>query len=227
MAYDLVIRGGTVLDGSGAPRVRADVGISGGKVVAIGALTERGAQEIDADGLFVAPGFIDGHAHFDAQIFWDSLGNCSSLHGVTTTIMGNCGFTIAPTPAASKDLAIRSIERAEDIARDDMLVGVPWTWRTYADYLEAVDRLPKGINFAGYVGHSALRCFVMGERAYTDQATPEEIAAMRAEVEAAVRAGAIGFSTLADQSTSDGRRWTGRELRRQLGGGRGSGGRAR
>jgi N-acyl-D-amino-acid deacylase len=195
MAYDLVIRGGTVVDGSGAPRLRADVGISDGRVVAIGSLAERGTQEIDAVGLFVAPGFIDGHAHFDAQIFWDSLGNCSSLHGVTTTIMGNCGFTIAPTPATSKDLAIRSIERAEDIARDDMLVGVPWTWRTYADYLEAVDALPKGINFAGYVGHSALRCFVMGERAYTDQATPEEIAAMRAEVEAALRAGAIGFST--------------------------------
>jgi N-acyl-D-aspartate/D-glutamate deacylase len=195
MAYDLVIRGGTVLDGSGAPRVRADVGISGGTVVTIGAIEERGAQEIDADGLFVAPGFIDGHAHFDAQIFWDSLGNCASLHGVTTTIMGNCGFTIAPTPAATKDLAIRSIERAEDISRDDMLVGVPWTWSTYADYLDAVEQLPKGINFAGYVGHSALRCFVMGERAYTDQATPDEIAAMRAEVEAAVRAGAIGFST--------------------------------
>jgi N-acyl-D-amino-acid deacylase len=195
MAYDLVIRGGTVLDGSGAPRVRADVGISGGTVVTIGSIEERGAQEIDADGLFVAPGFIDGHAHFDAQIFWDSLGNCSSLHGVTTTIMGNCGFTIAPTPAATKDLAIRSIERAEDISREDMLVGVPWTWSTYADYLDAVEQLPKGINFAGYVGHSALRCFVMGERAYTDQATPDEIAAMRAEVEAAVRAGAIGFST--------------------------------
>jgi N-acyl-D-amino-acid deacylase len=195
MAYDLVIRGGTVIDGSGDPRRQADVGISGGRVVTIGPIPESGEEEIDATGLFVAPGFIDGHAHFDAQIFWDSLGNCSSLHGVTTTIMGNCGFTIAPTPASSKDLAIRSIERAEDISRQDMLVGVPWTWRTYSDYLDAVDNLPKGINFAGYVGHSALRCFVMGERAYTDEATPEEIAAMRAEVEAALRAGAIGFST--------------------------------
>jgi N-acyl-D-amino-acid deacylase len=195
MAYDLVIRGGTVIDGSGDPRRQADVGISAGRVAAIGPISEKGAEEIDATGLFVAPGFIDGHAHFDAQIFWDSLGNCSSLHGVTTTIMGNCGFTIAPTPASSKDLAIRSIERAEDISRQDMLVGVPWTWHTYADYLDAVDSLPKGINFAGYVGHSALRCFVMGERAYTDQATSEEIDAMRAEVEAAMRAGAIGFST--------------------------------
>jgi N-acyl-D-amino-acid deacylase len=195
VTYDLVIRGGTVLDGSGAPRVRADVGIADGRIVTIGRVDEKGAAEIDAGGLFVSPGFVDGHAHFDAQIFWDSLGNSASLHGVTTTVMGNCGFTLAPTPAARKDLAMRSIERAEDISRRDMLVGVPWTWRTYADYLDAVDDLPKGINFAGYIGHSALRCFVMGERAYTDQATPGELAAMRTEVEAAMRAGAIGFST--------------------------------
>jgi N-acyl-D-aspartate/D-glutamate deacylase len=195
MAYDLVIRGGTVIDGSGTARAVADVGMSGGRLATIGRVAERGDEEIDATGLFVAPGFIDGHAHFDAQVFWDPLGNCASLHGVTTTVMGNCGFTIAPTSADDKDLAIRSIERAEDISRQDMLVGVPWTWRTYADYLNAVDALPKGINFAGYVGHSALRCFVMGERAYTELATPEDIAAMRAEVEAALGAGAIGFST--------------------------------
>ena len=195
MAYDLVIRGGTVIDGSGAPRAGADVGISGGRLATIGRIDEIGEAEIDATGLFVVPGFIDGHAHFDAQIFWDPLGNCASLHGVTTTIMGNCGFSIAPTPAADKVLAIRSIERAEDISRQDMLVGVPWTWRTYADYLDAVDALEKGINFAGYIGHSALRCFVMGERAYTEQATSADIAAMRHEIEAALRAGAIGFST--------------------------------
>jgi N-acyl-D-amino-acid deacylase len=195
MRHELVIRGGTVIDGSGGPRLVADVGIDGGRLTTIGPIAERGDREIDAAGHFVAPGFIDGHAHFDAQIFWDALGNSSSLHGVTTTIMGNCGFTLAPTAAERKDLAIRSIERAEDIARDDMLVGVPWTWRTYPEYLDAVDGLAKGINFGGYVGHSALRCFVMGERAYTDQAGPEEIEAMRAEVEAALRAGALGFST--------------------------------
>ena len=195
MGHELVIRGGTVIDGSGGPRLVADVGIDGGRRHHRRAYYRTGDREIDAVGLFVAPGFIDGHAHFDAQIFWDALGNSSSLHGVTTTIMGNCGFTLAPTPADRKDLAIRSIERAEDIARDDMLVGVPWTWRTYPEYLDAVDGLAKGINFGGYVGHSALRCFVMGERAYTDQASPEEIEAMRAEVEAALRAGALGFST--------------------------------
>jgi N-acyl-D-aspartate/D-glutamate deacylase len=195
MAYELVIRGGTVVDGSEAPRRVADVAVQGGQVAAIGRVDERGAREVQADGLFVTPGFIDGHAHFDAQVFWDPCANSSSLHGVTTTIMGNCGFTLAPSPAESMDLAIRSIERAEDIARRDMEVGVPWTWRTYADYLDAVDALPKGINFAGYVGHSALRSFVMGERAYTDRATDDELAAMRAEVAAALAAGAIGFST--------------------------------
>jgi N-acyl-D-amino-acid deacylase len=205
LTYELVIRGGTVIDGSGGERFRSDIGVSAGRVATIGAIAERGEEEIDASGLFVTPGFIDGHTHFDAQVFWDPLGNCASLHGVTTSVMGNCGFTLAPTPAATKDLAIRSIERAEDISRQDMLTGVPWTWNSYADYLEAVDGLRKGINYAGYVGHSALRDFVMGNRAFTDEATDDDIEAMRAEIEAAIRAGAIGFSSsqLAQHRTID------------------------
>jgi N-acyl-D-amino-acid deacylase len=205
LAYELVIRGGTVIDGSGGERFRADVAIADGRVATIGPVQERGGEEIEASGLFVTPGFIDGHTHFDAQVFWDPLGNCASLHGVTTCVMGNCGFTLAPTPAESQDLAIRSIERAEDISRQDMQTGVPWTWNTYADYLDAVDALPKGINFAGYIGHSALRDFVMGERAFTDKATDNEIATMRSEIKAALRAGAIGFSTsqLAQHRTAD------------------------
>src|SRR6516165_5953667 len=195
LMYDLVIRGGTVVDGTGSPRFRADVAVAAGRVATVGAVPERGQEEIDASGLLVTPGFIDGHTHFDAQIFWDPLGNCASLHGVTTCVMGNCGFTLAPTPAATQDLAMRSIERAEDISRQDMLTGVPWTWNTYADYLDAVDALPKGINYAGYIGHSALRDFVMGERAFTETATVEDMTAMRAEVADALRAGAIGFST--------------------------------
>ena len=178
MTYELVIRGGTVIDGSGSERFRADVAVVDGRVMTIGAVPERGEEEIDASGMFVTPGFIDGHTHFDAQIFWDPLGNCASLHGVTTCVMGNCGFTLAPTPAATQDLAMRSIERAEDISRQDMLTGVPWTWNTYADYLDAVDALPKGINYAGYIGHSALRDFVMGERAFTDKATDDDIETM-------------------------------------------------
>jgi N-acyl-D-amino-acid deacylase len=195
LTYDLVIRGGTVIDGSGGERFHGDIGVSNGRVATIGAIREHGEEEIDASELFVSPGFIDGHTHFDAQVFWDPLGNCACLHGVTTSVMGNCGFTLAPTPAATKDLAIRSIERAEDIARQDMLTGVPWTWNSYADYLDAVDAIPKGINYAGYVGHSALRGFVMGDRAFTDEATDDDIAAMKAEIEGAIRAGAIGFST--------------------------------
>lgn len=195
MNYDLVIRGGTVIDGSGGDRFRADVGVANGQVATVGEIRDRGEEEIDASGLFVTPGFIDGHTHFDAQIFWDPLGNCTSLHGVTTSVMGNCGFTLAPTPSATKDLAIRSVERAEDISRHDMAIGVPWTWTTYADYLNAIDAIPKGINFAGYIGHSALRAFVMGERAFTDAADSDDMAEMRAEIESALRAGAIGFST--------------------------------
>ncbi|MBO0730260.1 MAG: amidohydrolase family protein [Acidimicrobiaceae bacterium] len=195
MAYDLVIRGGTVIDGSGADRKRADIAVMGGQIAEIGAVRDGGVRELDASGLMVTPGFIDGHTHFDAQIFWDGLGQSASLHGVTTCVMGNCGFTLAPSPAEKKDLAIRSIERAEDISREDMMVGVPWTWNTYADYLQTIDGLPKGINFAGYIGHSALRDFVMGERAFTDPATDEDIEAMQAEIRDALRAGAIGFST--------------------------------
>jgi N-acyl-D-amino-acid deacylase len=205
LTYELVIRGGSVIDGSGGERFRADVAVAGGRVATIGAVPERGEEEIEASGMFVTPGFIDGHTHFDAQVFWDPLGNCASLHGVTTCVMGNCGFTLAPTPEESQDLAIRSIERAEDISRQDMLTGVPWTWNTYADYLDAVDSLPKGINYAGYIGHSALRDFVMGERAFTDRATDDDIATMRSEINAAIKAGAIGFSTsqLAQHRTAD------------------------
>src|SRR5262249_21376130 len=195
LSYQLVIRGGTVVDGTGGSPFRADVGIMGGQIAEVGRVSDRGDREIDAAGLYVTPGFVDGHTHFDAQIFWDARGLSSCLHGVTTSVMGNCGFTLAPTPPSQKELAIRSIERAEDISRQDLMLGVPWTWDTYADYLRAVDALPKGINYAGYIGHSALRGYVMGERAFTEQATDEDLAAMRAEIADALQAGAIGFST--------------------------------
>jgi N-acyl-D-aspartate/D-glutamate deacylase len=207
MAYDLVIRNGTVIDGSGRPRYRADVGVTGDRIVALGKLRERGSEEIDAEGMIVSPGFVDGHTHMDAQVFWDPLGTCSSWHGVTTVVMGNCGFTLAPCREAEMDLAMRSLERAEDIAREAMLAGIDWQWETFADYLGAVDRTPKGINYAGYIGHSALRTYVMGERAFEQAANDEDLAAMEREVEAALRAGAIGFSTSrsANHATSDDR----------------------
>jgi N-acyl-D-amino-acid deacylase len=207
MAYDLVIRNGTVLDGTGRPRFRGDVGVSGDRIVALGRLRERAATEVDAEGLFVAPGFIDGHTHMDAQVFWDPLGTCSSWHGVTSVVMGNCGFTLAPCREPEKDLAMRSLERAEDIAREAMLAGIRWQWETFAEYLDVLDGLPKGINYSGYIGHSALRTYVMGERAFEDAATDEDLAAMRREVEAAIRAGAMGFSTSRspNHATSDDR----------------------
>ncbi len=196
MTYDLVIRGGTVIDGSGAPRHDADVGIVGDRIAAIGRINERGAQEVDAEGHFVAPGFIDGHTHLDAQVFWDPLGTCSSWHGVTSVVMGNCGFTIAPCREDEKDLVFRSLERAEDIPRESLLAGVgSWDWETFPQYLDAVARIPKGVNYSGYIGHSALRTYVMGERAYEEEAGEADLEAMRREVEDALRAGAIGFST--------------------------------
>lgn len=195
MALDLVIRGGTVVDGSGLAARRADVGVTDGRIVSVGRVAERGAEEIDADGRVVAPGFIDGHTHFDAQVCWDPLGTSSSYHGVTSVVMGNCGFTLAPCRESEMDLAIRSLERAEDMSRAALLAGIDWRWETYAQYLAELDRLPKGINYAGYIGHSALRTYVMGERAYEGPASEDDLAAMCAELTDAMQAGAIGFST--------------------------------
>jgi N-acyl-D-amino-acid deacylase len=195
MAYDLVIRDGTVVDGSGAPRFRADVAVTGGRIAAIGRIRERAAEEIDAEGQMVAPGFVEVHTHMDAQVFWDPLGTCSSWHGVTSAVMGNCGFTLAPCRESEKDLVMRNLERAEDISRQAMLAGITWQWETYPEYLDAVERVPKGINYGGYVGHSALRTYVMGERAFEEKATDDDVAEMCRQVEASIRAGALGFTT--------------------------------
>jgi N-acyl-D-aspartate/D-glutamate deacylase len=207
MAYDLVIRNGTVVDGTGLPRYRADVGVRDGTIARIGRIHDRGAQEIDAEGHVVTPGFIDGHTHMDAQVFWDPLGSCSCWHGVTTAIMGHCGFTLAPAPAEHKHLVVRNLERAEDISGSAMAAGIDWTWTTFGEYLDAVDRVPKGINYVSNVGHSALRTYVMGERAFTDEASPEELEAMAAELRDALHAGAYGFSTsrTMNHETSDNR----------------------
>lgn len=195
MGYDLVVRNGTVIDGSGRARVRADVGVRDGRIVTIGRITDKGADEIDAEGHFVTPGFVDGHTHLDVQVCWDPLGTCSSWHGVTSVVMGNCGFTVAPMRASDRHLALRSLERAEDISGEVIAAGVDWRWETYADYLDVLDRQPLGVNVAGFVGHSAVRPYVMGEAAFERTATDDEIDAMRAVVEASLRAGAIGFST--------------------------------
>ena len=193
--YDLLIKNGMVVDGSGGARYRADVAVQDGKIVRIGRLNERAHQVVDAEGHVVTPGFVDGHTHMDAQVFWDPIGQCSCYHGVTSVVMGNCGFTLAPCKKEEADYVFRNLERAEDISRDAMLEGIKWSWETFPEFMDAVDRTPKGINYAGYIGHSALRTYVMGERAFSEQATPDEMARMAAIAKDAVAQGAIGFST--------------------------------
>jgi N-acyl-D-aspartate/D-glutamate deacylase len=195
VTYDVVVRDGEVVDGTGMAPYRADVAIAGGRIAAIGRIRERGREEIDAAGQVVTPGFIDGHTHMDAQVFWDRLGTSSCWHGVTTVVMGHCGFTLAPAAADERHLVLRNLERAEDISGAAMEAGIDWTWTTFAEYLDAVDRLPKGLNYAANVGHSALRTHVMGERAFTEQASPADVAGMAAELAAALAAGAYGLST--------------------------------
>jgi N-acyl-D-aspartate/D-glutamate deacylase len=195
MELDLVLRNGLVIDGTGAPGVHADVAIMGDRIVSIGAVSESGRREIDADGLVVAPGFVDGHTHMDAQVFWDQLGTSSCWHGVTTVVMGNCGFTLAPARPQERALVVRNLERAEDIPGEAMAQGISWTWSTFPEYFEAVDSLPKGLNYAGSIGHSALRTWAMGERAFEGPATDEDLAVMKRELSSALRAGAAGFTT--------------------------------
>ncbi|MCS6927779.1 MAG: amidohydrolase family protein, partial [Candidatus Binatia bacterium] len=204
--YDLIIKNGTVIDGSGLPRFRADVGIRQGKIVTIGKIRESAAEVIDAEGHVVAPGFIDAHTHMDAQVFWDPLGTCSCWHGITSVVMGNCGFSLAPCGEKDKLLVMRNLERAEDIAAEAMEAGIRWSWTTFPEYLDALERQPKGINYAAYLGHSALRTYVMGERAFTEAATEEDLEAMKHELREAIRAGAIGFTTsrTRNHQTSDG-----------------------
>jgi N-acyl-D-amino-acid deacylase len=224
MSYDLVIKNGTVVDGTGLPRYRADVGVRHGRIVTIGRIRERAREVLDAEGQVVAPGFIDGHTHMDAQIFWDPLGTSSCWHGITSVVMGNCGFTLAPCAKENKHLVVRNLQRAEDIPPAAMEAGIQWRWTTYPEFLDCLDALPKGINYAGYVGHSAVRTYVMGERAFEQAASEDDLNAMAREVRDAIRAGAIGFTTSRSPAheTPDGRRVASRvatwdEVRRLVG----------
>ncbi len=207
MPYDLVIKNGNVVDGSGLPAYPADIGVRYGRIVTIGRIRERAREVIDADGLVVAPGFVDGHTHMDAQIFWDPLGTSSCFHGITTVVMGNCGFTLAPCAEANKHLVIQNLQRAEDISPQAMEAGITWRWTTYPEFLDVLESLPKGINYSGYVGHSAVRTHVMGERAFEQPATEDDLQAMERHVRDAIRAGAMGFTTSRSPSheTPDGR----------------------
>ncbi|HSV82872.1 MAG TPA: amidohydrolase family protein [Ramlibacter sp.] len=204
---DLVIRNARIVDGTGQASFNGDVAISSGRLTQVGGKAGAGRREIDADGQVVSPGFIDGHTHMDAQINWDSPGSPSCWHGVTSVVMGNCGFTLAPCHRDARALVVRNLERAEDIAAEAMAQGIEWSWETFPEYLDAVDRLPKGINYAANVGHSALRTWAMGEAAFERPANEAELQKMELQLADALRAGAIGFTTSlsAHHETSDDR----------------------
>jgi N-acyl-D-aspartate/D-glutamate deacylase len=193
----VVIRGGTVIDGTGSPGQVADVAISGGRISAIGSGLS-GSRVLDASGQIVAPGFIDIHTHYDAQVFWDPSLTPSSFHGVTTVVAGNCGFSIAPVLPEGVALLARTLQHVEDMSFDTLSVGVPWDeFETFPQYLDAVARRGTALNFTCYVGHTAVRMYVMGEEAYARAATPEEIIRMQSVVAEAMAGGAAGFASSA------------------------------
>jgi N-acyl-D-aspartate/D-glutamate deacylase len=195
--YDLRIAGGTLVDGTGAPPVAGDVGLRGGRIVAVGEAPGRAAATLDATGRVVAPGFVDLHTHYDAQILWDRMLTISPWHGVTTVVMGNCGFGIAPTRPEHRGLVLRTLEKVEGMSLRSLEAGCgdAWPFETFPEYLDAVEARGAAINTAALVGHTPVRLFVMGEEATERAATPDEIARMRAIVREAVAAGAIGFAS--------------------------------
>jgi N-acyl-D-amino-acid deacylase len=204
----VLIQGGTVVDGTGGPGYRADVAITGDRITAIGVnLPAEGARVLDATGQIVAPGFIDIHTHYDAQVFWDQQLTPSCFHGVTTVIAGNCGFSIAPCRPKDRGLIARTLEKVEDMDVASLEAGIPWEFETFPEYLDTVRRRGVGLNFGAYVGHTAIRIYVMGDEAVGRDATEEEVASMRELVVEAMDAGAVGFATsmLPTHSGADGR----------------------
>jgi len=195
MTYDIVIRGGSIVDGTGSEAVPGDLAIKDGLIAAIGKIDGEGAQEIDATGMIVSPGFVDIHTHLDAQIGWDPDMTPVSWHGVTTALIGNCGVTFAPCKPEDRELLAGMMETVEDIPKQAILNGLSWDWEHYGEYLDSIERLGTAINVAGLVGHSAVRYYVMGERAVEGQASDEERQQMAEIVGKAIDAGAFGFST--------------------------------
>lgn len=194
MSDDLVVRGGEVVDGTGAPPRRADVRIAGGRVAEVGP-SLRGDRELDAGGALVVPGFIDIHTHYDPQVLWDPDLTPSSHHGVTSVVAGSCGYSLAPCLPGDREVLVAILEHVEDMSAATLRAGIPWSFETYGEYLGAVAAAGTAVNFGGFVGHTAVRVRVMGDDAHERAATPSEVEAMRTEVAAALRAGALGFST--------------------------------
>ncbi|NVJ97487.1 MAG: amidohydrolase family protein [Alphaproteobacteria bacterium] len=195
MAYDLIIRGGTLYDGTGGEPQKADVAVSDGIIVAIGTDLGDATREIDATGAIVTPGFLDLHTHYDGQVSWDADLQPSVNHGVTTAVMGSCGVGFAPVLEQDRDRLVRLMEGVEDIPGTALTEGLTWQWESFADYMTAID-FPHTIDFAAQIVHDPLRVYVMGDRAVSDEpATDDDIARMRDLTRAALEAGAVGFST--------------------------------
>ena len=206
-AFDLVIRGGTVVDGSGGAAFEADVAVRDGRIAAVGRVAGSGAEEIDARGKLVTPGFVDVHTHYDGQATWDGRMQPSSWHGVTTVVMGNCGVGFAPCRPEAHNRLIQLMEGVEDIPFPVLSEGLPWDWESYPEYLDSLAKRHFDVDIASQLPHAALRVFVMGERGVNrEPATEADINAMAALAKRAMEAGAIGFGTSRTQNhrSSDG-----------------------
>lgn len=195
VAHDLVIRNGSIVDGTGAEAFQGDLAIDADTITAVGDVHGKGAREIDANGHAVTPGFVDLHTHFDAQAGWDPLLTPASWHGVTTALIGNCGVTFAPCRPKDREFLANMMETVEDIPRRAILEGLAWDWESYGEYLDSIERLNPAINLAGLVGHCASRFYVMGERAVDEDPTAEEIQQIAKLVGDSIRQGAVGFSS--------------------------------
>jgi N-acyl-D-amino-acid deacylase len=193
---DIVIRGATIVDGSGQPSFTGDIGISAGKISEVGKVSTSGKREINANGAVVTPGWVDVHTHYDGQVTWDPYLSPSTIHGVTSVVMGNCGVGFAPVRADKRDWLISVMEGVEDIPGTVLAEGINWQWESFPEYLDALEKMPRALDVGAQIPHSALRTFVMGERGVThDEATQADIKEMVRLVDEGMRAGALGFST--------------------------------
>jgi N-acyl-D-aspartate/D-glutamate deacylase len=196
MAHDLIIRNGLLVDGTGSPGWVGDLAVDGDRITTVGLVEDGSSRELDAEGCIVTPGFVDIHTHLDAQLAWDPIGSSSCWHGVTSVVLGNCGVTFAPCKEGDREQLATMMESVEDIPADSIMSGLSWDWTTFGEYLEAVERWPKGLNVGGMVGHCAVRVHAMGARSLSSEpASAADIDAMCTLVDEAIGAGALGFST--------------------------------